>query len=720
MSAASVGISQGNAAANQRISPALPPLREELDLFAGTPTIDGAPTWVLHDPVANRYFRFGWKEYEILSRWHQSHLHAILDDIHQQTLLTINAKDVDDLLKFLAAHNLLQSRGAQSLARLKEQSDKHHRRDAMWLIKNYLFIRIPLVRPDRFLERTLPWLKWMGSPAFLLVTLFVAFTGLFLAQRNWDGFLSQFPYFFTLPGFLLMVVTLSVAKVMHELGHAYLCKAFGCRVPSMGVALLVMWPVLYTDASDAWRLTSRRQRLLIDTAGIAVELGLAIYATLLWSFLPDGPLRSAIFLLATATWIVTLFINLNPFMRFDGYYVLSDLLGIPNLQDRAFALGRWKLREFLFGFGFPPPEVFSQHTYRLLLVYAFGTWVYRFFLFLGIALLVYFLFFKLLGIFLMMVELVWFIGRPIYLELKSWVEHRQHLQWNHQTMRTLIFFGLFLLFFTVPWQQDVTAPGLWHAEQQARLYAPAASRVQDILVQPGEAVKAGKTLFVLESPDLTYELENSQQTLDMLNWQTEFQSISTELTERAPVIWQEMQAQTAKHHALSAEIAQLTVKSPIDGVVREVSSQLQRQGWVSKNEWLGNIVTPAATEFEGWIQEADLSRVTPDSSAMFYPEDLTLDPVELVITTIDEASTRELTAVELASIYDGPIAVRQDSEGRLIPERPVYRMIAHPLENMTAPNQVLRGSIHIDGKRQSLLSRLWRNVTGVLIRESGF
>ena len=275
-------------------SQTLPPLREELNLFAGAPSMDGAPTWILQDPVAHRFYRIGWLEYEILLRWNMR-AGDMLREIAQQTTLNVSESDVEKLLKFLATHNLIQSRGPMALQRLQEHAAKLNRRDLVWVVKNYLFIRIPLVRPDKFLEHTLPLIRWLGTRAFFLVTLIAAITGIWLAQRNWDGFLSQFPYFFSLQGVVTMFVTLTFAKILHELGHAYTCKHFGCKVPSMGVALLVLWPVLYTDASDSWRLTSRRQRFIIGAAGMATELTIAVYATLLWNFLPDGPLRSSVF-----------------------------------------------------------------------------------------------------------------------------------------------------------------------------------------------------------------------------------------------------------------------------------------------------------------------------------------------------------------------------------------------------------------------------------------
>ncbi|WP_237133370.1 HlyD family efflux transporter periplasmic adaptor subunit [Pseudohongiella sp. O18] len=714
------GIAVSQSPSSQRKTFALPPLREELALFPGAPGIDGIPTWVLQDPVAHRFFRIGWKEYEILSRWTLNSVDEIKRDIAEQTTLSITTNDIDRLLKFLATHNLIQSRGAMAISRLREQADKLKRKDVVWLVKNYLFIRIPLVRPDRFLEKTLPYLRWLTSKTFVFVTIGALLAGIWLAQRNWDGFLSQFPYFFSLQGLITMFLVLTAAKILHELGHAYACKRFGCRVPSIGVAFLVMWPVLYTDASDAWRLTSRYQRMAIGGAGIVVELVLAIYATLLWSFLPDGALRSSVFLLATATWLVTLFINLNPFMRFDGYYLLSDLLGIPNLQDRAFAIARWRLREALFGLNAPIPENFPTKTYRLLLVYSYGTWIYRFFLFLGIALLVYFFFFKILGIALMIVELAWFIGRPILNEFKAWNENKALMTINRQTIRTGLLVTAILALLLFPWQRDVKAPALLRAEQHTNLYAPVASQVVSIKVSPGDSVKAGDVLFELSSPALDHEIRVGNIRLEMLRWLTDNQGFNNELLERAPVAWQELQAENTSQQGRYQEQHSLIIKSPIDGVVREIQQSITEGAWLPEDEWLALVVSPESVVIEAWVNERDLDRINPNTSARFYTDNAVRPPFDVVIATVDTASTRALTEPSLASVHGGPIAVRVDSEDNYIPEQPVYRVSAPVnIENLS-PEQVLRGSLHIEADRQSLAAQIWRNVASILIRESGF
>ena len=183
----------------------------------------------------------------------------------------------------------------------------------------------------------------------------IGVVGLFLVGRQWDAFVSTFLHFFNWRGAVMYGAVLCLVKVVHELGHAYTATRFGCRVPTIGVAFMVMVPVLYSDVSDSYRLSSKRKRVAIAAAGVVAELGLAAVATVLWAFLPDGPLRSMAFVVATSSWIMSLTVNLNPLMRFDGYYLLADGLGLPNLQDRACAFGQWKLRQLLFGAGSPQP-----------------------------------------------------------------------------------------------------------------------------------------------------------------------------------------------------------------------------------------------------------------------------------------------------------------------------------------------------------------------------
>jgi len=153
----------------------------------------------------------------------------------------------------------------------------------------------------------------------------------------------------------------------------------------MGVALLVMWPMPYTDTGESWKLERSRHRFAIASAGICAELMLAAWCTFLWTFMPDGNFRNALFFLATTAWVLTLLVNASPFMRFDGYYMLTDALDFPGLHERAGHQARRAMRRALLGLEEPSSEVLTPGFRAFLIAFAVATWVYRLGLFIGIA-----------------------------------------------------------------------------------------------------------------------------------------------------------------------------------------------------------------------------------------------------------------------------------------------------------------------------------------------
>lgn len=696
----------------------LPSLREELSLHPGPRTPDGAPTWTLHDPAAHRFYRIGWAELEMLSRWQRGDAAAVAAAVAAETTIAATPGQVEGFARFLWAQGLLQAHGDEALGRLKAVAAAHRPHWLLWLLKTYLSIRLPLVRPDRFLVATLPLVNRLYTPAFLALTVLAALLGGHLALRQWDAFRTTFLHFFSLEGAVLSAVALTGAKVLHELGHAYTARRLGCRVPSMGVVFLVLWPVLYTDVSEAWKLASRRQRLAIGAAGLGAELMLAAYATLAWSFLPDGPLRSAVFLLASSTWLLTLAVNLNPLMRFDGYFLLSDWLDVPNLQDRAFALARWRLREALFGLGDPPPEAFPPRTRRILLAYAYATWVYRFFLFLGIALLVYHVFFKLLGLFLMAVEIGWFIVKPIVAELSEWGRRRGRIRAARHALLAGLLAGA-LAAVLVPWRGTVSAPAVLKAAQQTQLFVPKSARLAAMPARPGVPVARGDVLFRFESPDLANDLAQARRKVETLRERTQVQSLSRDLIEHTQTTWRELEAAQTEAAGLEAEAARLTVVAPADGVVVDVADPLAAGEWLRENVRLATLIDPSSALVEAYVPEADLNRVAVGAAARFLPDDLGRGRVPATVVSIAPASSRTLPEPALASVHGGAVPVHEGRDKALVPEAPVYRVLLRPVEPLAAPARVERGTVLLEGASESLATQFWRTAVGVLIRESG-
>jgi len=696
-------------------------LRDELILHEGPRGRDGSPSWTLEDPARARFFRITWMQVEMLARWHLGAPEEIAAAVNRDTPLGVTVEEVKEFAQFLAMSNLLKVMGPDANAGLVRQVHAMDMHWSKWLLKNYLFVRIPLVRPERFLNAFKDPVEILYTRTFLIVTLLAGLVGLLLVARQWDVFIRTFLHFFTLEGALLSGAALLGAKVLHELGHAFTAKRFGCRVPTMGVAFMVMWPVLYTDTSAAWTLADRKKRMAIGAAGMATELALACYMTLLWSFLPDGPLRSAVFLLATTTWIMTLAINLNPFMRFDGYFLFSDFLDVPNLQDRSFALARWWLREKLFDFGEEKPEDFEPDQERILIIYAICTWIYRFFLFLGIALLVYHVFFKVLGIFLMIVELAWFIGRPIWSEIMEWTKRRDAYTWNRSTIRTAGIVLALVVLALFPWKGSVHGPGLLRAERQVQVFAPTPARLAEVLVQPGDPVAEGRPLFRLESPDLVHELGMVERQIAVLRWQSAFHAMVSDVTANRQVTWRELEAALAQRTALSQQAQRLTIAAPFAGVMADLARPLVPGEWLPVGEWLGTVVAPETALVEAYVPEADLGRLSVGASAQFYPDEPSNPVVELTVVDIAQTATRKLDNVrELASTHGGRIAAITDRNGDTVPEQAVYRVLLKPVQDLAAPDLTLRGTVVLDGERESLAVRAFNRVVAVLVRESGF
>lgn len=698
---------------------ALPALRTDLELSPGPAAPDGAPTWLIHDQARNRYFSIGVLAFYLLSDWGRGTPNAVAAAVRANSVHEPTVDQILEFLKFLRGNALVVSEGAEARGYLRQVADGA-RFKLSKLGHNYLFFRIPMARPDRFLEATLPLVRWMGSAWFRWLAVALGVVGLLLVVRQWDSFITTFPYLFSWEGLAFFFVTLTLVKILHELGHGYVAKAHGCRVPTMGLAFMVLYPVLYTDTTDAWRLVRRRQRLRIAYAGIAVELVLAALATLLWSFVPYGPLRTALFMTATVTWISTLLVNLNPFMRFDGYYLLGDATGVQNLQPRGFAFGRWWLRKTVLGAQDPPPEALPARMRAWMIVYAYATWIYRFFLFLGIALLVYHFFIKVVGILLMVVELYYFIAKPIFRELKVWVDRREEIGVTPNVMVSVCVLAVLAGLAFVPWSTRITVPAVMEAEAYTTLFPPQPARLTAINVAEGDLVAEGAVLFTLDAPDLTFQLASAQEEITLLQHQILRQTASGEALDEVRVLEQQLSTALSQYRGIDALIGKLTVTAPMDGLVVDLGSDLHTGRWLSVADPLALVVDPGRTVVRGYAVADDLPRMQAGANARFVPDDPGRPILEATVSTVETVNAARLTVPMLASTVGGPIAVREDANGGLVPEDSIYRVTLDPTMGTAGPDQIIRGQVHIDGVARSLADRVWRAVAAVLIRESGF
>lgn len=696
----------------------LPGLRADLQLSPAAPALDGAPCWTLADPVRGRYFKLGTTAMRLLHHWSLGEPEQVLQAANREPGLALDAADLEQLLVFLRSHDLITALDPQQRASYSLKADAQ--RQSLWqqLLHQYLFFRIPLWRPERFLNRAWPWLERFGPRALCYGLPAVLGLGVFLVSRDWQRFIATFPHLFSLGGALAFGVALFFAKLCHEFGHAFMAKRAGCRVQSMGVAFMVLLPMFYTDVSDAWRVNDRKARLLIGAGGVLAELLLACMALLAWSLLPDGPARTAAFMLASATWITTLVVNLNPFMRFDGYFLLSDFWQVDNLQGRAFALCRWRLREFLFGYGAAAPEPWSPTMQRRLLIWGYGSWLWRAALFFGIALAVYHLFFKVLGIFLMLVELVWFIFLPIMSEWRQWWGRREQAHGPRVLLSSLALFGLLLLLI-LPWRSAVEVPAMLEAGRVSTLHAPVAARIKAVNVQDGQAVAQGDVLIELESPDLDSRQTIARREIEIQQLQMRRQASRSETASDAGIVEQRLAEAVAEYRGLAAQRERLLLRAPHAGTVRDLLPQWAVGRWLSTREPLARVVE-RGVRLRGYLAEAELWRVAPGATGRFIADDPMHPAIAVQLSEIDTNGAAFVDQEALTSDHHGPIAVRRDQSQRAEPVQAQYGARLMTLEPAPTPVQPLRGVAVLQGSGESLLGVAWRRMAALGVRESGF
>jgi len=316
---------------------ALPRLRPELEV--SEQVYDGQPYWVIKDPVSLRYYRFSREEYFILDQLRKGVTLEELKEAHREEFQddSLRADEIGGFLGSLMSRNLvlLPQPNRDELLYLGSR----RRRRLKWIsqLSSFMFFKIPLYDPDRLFNRLMPRIRFIWSRPFLLFFLLLLIYSFSILIRQWGDCTSMFfASFFTMRNIPLFFFILYVIKGLHEFGHGLTCKNYGGEVHEMGFLFLVFTPFLYCNVSDSWTFPDKRRRMLVTAGGILTELFFACLATIIWYYSDSGSFfHSLMFNVMMACSISTILFNANPLLRYDGYYLMMDLIEVPNLRQRA-------------------------------------------------------------------------------------------------------------------------------------------------------------------------------------------------------------------------------------------------------------------------------------------------------------------------------------------------------------------------------------------------
>ena len=370
------------------------PLRARPDLRVAAIDYLGVGYRVIKDPVGLQYHRLQIEQFRALQLLDgERSLEQLRDALREEfPTLRLTLSDLQQLITDLHQKGLVHSdRQGQGGGLVKERRKKKKER-LLAKFRSLLFVRFPGWDPEAALQILYPFVRWMFHPVVVaLCVLFVVSSWVLLAVQfeSFRGTLPEFQQFFAWPNLLYMWCALGVAKVIHEFGHGLSCRHYGGECHEMGVMLLVFSPCLYCDVTDSWMLKNKWHRIIIAAAGMYIEIILSAIAVYVWWNTNPGLLHHLALNTFFVTTVTTVIFNANPLMRFDGYYIMSDFLEIPNLRPKSDKLLRESFGWYCLGIE-AKPDPFMPETGRVWFVlYAVAAWCYRWVILFSISLFLY-------------------------------------------------------------------------------------------------------------------------------------------------------------------------------------------------------------------------------------------------------------------------------------------------------------------------------------------
>lgn len=488
--------------------------------------------------------------------------------------------------------------------------DEDRRKRLMQHFKSPLAIRLPLFDPERFLNASIglvrPWLSWGG---FLVWAMVVGLAST-LAVMHWDQLSADTSGNLLAPqNLLLLLLAFPFVKALHELGHAYAVKHWGGEVHQIGIMFLVFMPIPFVDASASAGFRSKRQRALVGAMGMLVEVFLASLAMFVWLNVEPGLVKALAYNVMIIAGISTLLFNGNPLLRFDAYYILSDLVEIPGLATRANKYYYYLAKRYAFRLRDAESPVNAPGERGWFLFYAPASLVYRVFIFFAIIVFVAGQFFF-VGVLLSIWATIGLFVLPLYKGAKYLITNPEL---GHRRGRALWMSGGALLLltavlFALPVPLSTVAEGVVWAPEGSHLRAGASGFVAEVHHQPGDRLQQGDSVLRLEDPLLRPELEILRGELAAL--EAQYDLVRVEDRNRAEIALEQIRGVRARIARKREQIGELRLRAPREGTLVLIGAKDLPGRFVPQGELLGYVMQPGDRRIRTVVtqDEVDLVR----------------------------------------------------------------------------------------------------------------
>lgn len=536
-----------------------------------------------------------------------------LDEIWRNVCLTQgdDAPTQDEILQVLARlhqANVLISDRRPDLGELEERRERTRTAKFKQYLSNPLSLKIPLIDPDAFLNvlvRNIPGGAWL----WLLLWAGVVAAGATGAVYQWDALTHDLTArVFNADNMLIMMLAFPVLKAIHELGHGIAIKAFGGACREMGVMFLVFIPVPYVDASQATAFPQKGQRMLVGAAGMMIELAFASIALLLWDAAEPGLTKAFLHQVVILAGITTLAFNLNPLLRFDGYYILADWLEIPNLGQKSTQYVGYLVQRYLFGADrISPPPTTPREPFWLV-TYAIGSFVYRMLIAATIILLVAGKFFF-VGVLLAFWAGWSMVLRPMIraLEQLSNSPQLESVRWRAWSITAALTAVVAWLVFFVPAPLSTSTEGIIWATEDARLRTAYPCFADVVLVAAGTRVKKGERLIACSEPELDAQI--GQQRAHVAELEARLTEAIKNDRVQVQIASSGLRYGRSRLEDLIARRDAMTIVSPHDGIFVMPSPNDFHGRFLGRGDVVGYVIVPSRLTLVTVVPQGEVALV---------------------------------------------------------------------------------------------------------------
>lgn len=665
--------------------------------------------YVLNDAAANTYFRLDPVSY---------HLVGLLDGrrtVDQAWWLTTDCfgdsaptqNEVLGLLGQMYQLNLLSAGGAADGEQLLARKRRRQRAKAKKQAASWLFVKIPLADPAPALDFLLPLVRWLIHPWALVAWTLLLVTGVTQIVLEWETFRAEAMQLLRVQNLLTLLGVFLVVKLVHEFGHGLLCRNFGGAVHEMGIMFLVFHPVPYCDATSSWGLSSRWQRAMVGMAGVIVELSFAAVGAWVWTKTQPGPIHDVAYN-AIFVGIASLLFNANPLLRFDGYYILSDLLDIPNLYVRANNQVKYLIQRFAFGMHQLRPVTSSVQESLWLIVYWMSAWTYRMFVFTAI---IWFVSGQLFGLGILLAAFAGFmwIGVPLT-KFVQWVssnpvlgKHRARAALVTSTCVAATLIGLGL----IPVDEHARALAVIENPEFAQLVVQANGFVKTVVCEDGRPVGHGDAILVMSNPLL--HMQRQELTAQKTELEIQLWDATADDSAKVRVIQERIAAIDQQIRRADQQLEALTLRSPKDGVLVAARLDDAVGRYLERGDVLGEVRVQGKLRATVVLDQTQNALIFEEGRLQSLSLRTMSRPDRLIMGTLERAVPSALNVlrhVALGSAGGGRVATElRDLTGRLASEGVFEAYIGLPDHVKVHPGQ--RAVVRFTLDKRPLLEQ-WR------------